>query len=532
MITFANENACRFWRQLRLEGDGAGERRRRRLCGESAALAEYLAGCSCCTRVVLVHVLNAALYVRRQIARRSAEYKGTYQRFVLKQKPYAQQFSHIYVSRLHQLRDVVARQVEQQQSEGEGESAAPVLPKIIDLREGEDAVVVIGTLLKVLDRKPDVFKELVSERGLTPIELADEPLASEDDQLLLEDESGRVELIGDVSVATLVTGVVLGVRGRMEDAGFRVDRVFLPSLPPQQELPTRPDSEYIALVSGLSVGSKQAALAPLHTHLLVDYLAGRIGDDQEKQFVSQIVRTVVVGNSIQSASQPSAADEGESASAHKKKTAQQLDAEAAPLRELDEILSSLASSMAVDVMPGATDPSSYTLPQQSLHPCLFPCSSRFASFRSVTNPYEAEIGGVSFLGHSGQPLSSVLQSTLLERRPSTEDGTDDETMGEDAVDEGARALDAMQRCLEWRHVAPTAPDLLACFPLANEDPFVLEVCPHVFFAGNQKAFATRMIDGTNKGQHVRLVSIPSFAETATIVLVDLKDLSCFPITIA
>jgi hypothetical protein len=34
-----------------------------------------------------------------------------------------------------------------------------------------------------------------------------------------------------------------------------------------------------------------------------------------------------------------------------------------------------------------------------------------------------------------------------------------------------------------------------------------------------------------KGQSVQLVLVPSFAETSTIVLVDLKDLSSFPITI-
>lgn len=30
---------------------------------------------------------------------------------------------------------------------------------------------------------------------------------------------------------------------------------------------------------------------------------------------------------------------------------------------------------------------------------------------------------------------------------------------------------------------------------------------------------------------MRLITVPSFSETSTIVLVDLKDLSCFPITI-
>lgn len=454
---------------------------------------------------------------------------------MLKQKSYSQQFSHIYVSRLQLLRDAVARQVEAQSG------AADVLPKIIDLREGGAACVVIGTLLKALGGKPDVFAALTSERGLVPIEQTAAPLATEDDQLVLEDESGRVELVGDISIGQLVTGVVLGVQGSMDAAtgAFRVSRVFLPSLPPQPPLPARSDSEYVALVSGLSMGTDGGS-TPLRNHVLVDYLAGRIGDEAERQFVSRIVRTIVVGNSVAGQQVESSLMEG---SSKKKQAAEQLEAQAVPLKEADELLSTLASSMAVDLMPGASDPSNYALPQQSFHPCLFPRSARFSSFRSVTNPYEAQIGGVGFFGHSGQPLASVLQCSLPERRRGSEDvdmATDDETAGEDEAgeDEAERALDALQRCLEWRHAAPTAPDLLACFPVARDDPFILETCPHVLFAGNQKHFATRVVDASNsagaagKGQSVRVVTVPSFAETATVVLVDLKDLSCFPVTIA
>jgi hypothetical protein len=46
--------------------------------------------------------------------------------------------------------------------------------------------------------------------------------------------------------------------------------------------------------------------------------------------------------------------------------------------------------------------------------------------------------------------------------------------------------------LQWRHMAPTAPDTLSCFPLAGTDPFILESCPRVFFAGNQESFASKV----------------------------------------
>lgn len=433
---------------------------------------------------------------------------------MLKQKSYALQFSHIYVSRLQQLRDVVHQQV---QKRTDGRIA--VLSKVIDLKADDQECVVIGTLLKTLDAKPDLFQALMSESGVSLIESMTQPLATDEDKLLLEDESGRVQLVGEIDVARYVTGVVLGVRGRVArdgtDGCFFVDEIYLPSFPPQRPLPKRIESQYVALVSGLNIG-RNTDSQPLRNHILVDYLAGRLGDAQEQSFVSKIVRTIIVGNVLEAVDKRDV-----QVPTLKRKTAAQLDLECEPLRNADEIVSTLAAAMCVDLMPGASDPSNYTLPQQSFHPCLFPRSSHFQSFRCVTNPYEARVGGVQLYGDAGQPLRSMLQCTLPNR--------DDLTVSKE-LREQERALNYLQCCLEWRHTAPTAPDLLACFPVSNEDPFVLESCPQVYFSGNQPRFSTRFVAGTN-GQQVRLITVPAFSKSATIVLVDLKDLSCFPITI-
>ncbi|CAH0486095.1 unnamed protein product [Peronospora farinosa] len=452
------------------------------------------------------------------IQRQSVAYIPTYQRFVLQQKSYGQQFSHIYVSRLQQLRDVVTIQVQEQTS-----GQVSVLSKVIDLKADNHECVVIGTLLKILVNKPDLFDALISEEGVTPIEQVVQPLATKDDELVLEDESGRVQLVGEINVATFVTGVVLAVRGRVPRDGtggqFYVDQVYVPSIPPQYSLPERQKSEYVALVSGLGLG-RNTDHQPLRNHVLVDYLAGRLGDEE---LVTKIVRTVVVGNVLQAKEQGIV-----HVPTIKRKSVEQLALEGKPLRNADELMSILAAAMCVDLMPGASDPSNYTLPQQSFHPCLFPRSSYFKSFRCVTNPYEAQVGGVQFFGDAGQPLQSILQCTLP---ISDEDEDGNDTMIMDKEDrEQERALDCLQRCIEWRHAAPTAPDILACFPMANEDPFIFETCPHVYFSGNQPRFSTRLVKGI-QGQKVRLITVPAFCETSTIVLVDLKNLSCFPITI-
>ena len=82
------------------------------------------------------------------------------------------------------------------------------------------------------------------------------------------------------------------------------------------------------------------------------------------------------------------------------------------------------------------------------------------------------------------------------------------------------ALGALINTLMWRHLAPTAPDTLACFPATTVDPFVLaddEQLPALLFSGNAPAFATALVGG------VRVVAVPAFATTRTAVLVDLAS---------
>jgi DNA polymerase delta subunit 2 len=102
---------------------------------------------------------------------------------------------------------------------------------------------------------------------------------------------------------------------------------------------------------------------------------------------------------------------------------------------------------------------------------------------------------------------------------------------------------AMRRCLRWRHVAPTAPDSLACYPFSNADAFVLDHTPHVFFVGDQAAFESALVrcdePAANVGSTlanrddprgcVRLIRVPNFAKTSVIVLLDLATLAVEPV---
>lgn len=45
-------------------------------------------------------------------------------------------------------------------------------------------------------------------------------------------------------------------------------------------------------------------------------------------------------------------------------------------------------------MPGEYDPGNFTLPQQSLHKCMFPQAARYPTLQCGTNPYAGTVDGV------------------------------------------------------------------------------------------------------------------------------------------
>ena len=90
----------------------------------------------------------------------------------------------------------------------------------------------------------------------------------------------------------------------------------------------------------------------------------------------------------------------------------------------------------------------------------------------VTNPHEFELDGISFLGTSGQNIDDIYKYSIEENR-----------------------LALLQRVLEWGHMVPTAPDTLTCYPLSDNDPFILQSAPHVFFVGNQPSYSSQIIKG-------------------------------------
>ncbi|XP_047160133.1 DNA polymerase delta small subunit isoform X2 [Vigna umbellata] len=393
-----------------------------------------------------------------------------------KEKYHGQQYCHIYFARLHLMRTLLYSLVPHWK---------PNFPvcTVLELEEGKECVIV-GTLYKHMQLKPRVLDEYSKQKSVVPL-VKPHNFMHSDDYLVLEDESGRVKLSGNIIPPEYVTGIVVAVLGKESGAGdFLVQDVLDAGLPPQIEFPLKSgEDKYVVLVSGLSVGSSTSN--PLQFQLLIDHITGHLGDEKAQLFASKIVQVVFAGNLVEIP--------------HRILNGQNLASEdfarmSEPIRELDILLSQIAAGLPLDIMPGPSDPANFSLPQQSLHECLFPGSSSYNTFRSCTNPHSFELDNVRFLGTSGQNV-------------------DDLDKYSDAKDK----LEFMERTLRWRHLAPTAPNTLGCFPFTERDPFFIESCPHVYFVGNQDKFETRIIKGS-EGQLVRLICVPKFSETGVAVM--------------
>ena len=169
-------------------------------------------------------------------------------------------------------------------------------------------------------------------------------------------------------------------------------------------------------------------------------------------------------------------------------------------------------------MPGPNDPATVAVPQQALHRVMFRRAGLLPTLACVTNPYSCALAGRSILTVSGQTIADILRNStikvnLLSLFPRIililpfQDG-----------------VTAMEQCLRWGHIAPTAPDTLGCYPYTETDPHILASLPDVFIAGNMKEFASKKID--IRGHSVLLVSAPKFSQTSCLVKIDLKELKC------
>mmetsp|Transcript_5461 Transcript_5461/g.14757 ORF Transcript_5461/g.14757 Transcript_5461/m.14757 type:complete len:460 (-) Transcript_5461:556-1935(-) len=425
-----------------------------------------------------------------KLPRASASYVNKDEPFHIQQRTYERQYAQLYYARLSMMRPPLEEQVARKWP---GVEVLPILNFGIE-HEGKD-LVAIGTLYKDMKLRPSILDEYIKDRGMSTA-LNATSFCADDDKMILEDEGARMALAGAaLPVQQLVTGIVVAVRGATDASGsFFVSDMCYPGMPDQVPRPLIEEDKYVAFISGIKLSSKKRDLIQLQ--MALDMLAGNLGSKEEQHLASRVVRLVVAGGCIGSLE----------TIANQNAFANQHSVALGPVQDLDMFTTELAAALPVDIMPGAQDPTNVAMPQQPLHRCLFPSASSYGSLVRASNPHAFELDGVSFLGSSGQPVDDVVKYSRQSSR-----------------------LDVMEQCLQWRHLAPTAPDTLASYPFDAFDPFIIESTPHVLFAGNQPEFGVRSIQGPNN-QSVLLLELPSFEHTGTMVLLNLKTMSTHPIT--
>ncbi|KAF9009363.1 DNA polymerase alpha/epsilon subunit B-domain-containing protein [Cyathus striatus] len=440
-------------------------------------------------------------------------------------RTYKHQYSNIYFIRLRYLRPYCWRVL----------AGNPTLvPRVLEVMKSK-LCYIIGTVYMDMPLKPNVMEDLARDFSIPPPPPPDK-YNSLDDNIMLEDESGRIRLVGDkVLDAKLVTGVIIGALGMETPNGdFEVVDICYPGMPPQSavslgsedgdqmDVDNAPD-EWIAIVSGLDIGSSSTSDAQIQ--MLVEYLAGEGGGMDEQTSASRISRLIIAGNSLASISVTGHGEpimHGED----RKSRRQAQDTSTFsihPTLNLSAHLLDIARVMPIHILPGDSDPAATILPQQPLPKAMFGEASKFPTFFCETNPTYLNIAPAAISDENLEPNLSMRRTILVNAGQPLND------MFKYLVTPPSTRLSILESTLKWRHMAPTAPDTLWCHPYFVADPFIISETPHLYIVGGQDSFGTKMVttpsNATSPEIKCRLVMIPSFSNTGILVLVNFRTLS-------
>ncbi|KAF9045920.1 hypothetical protein BDZ89DRAFT_1089502 [Hymenopellis radicata] len=421
------------------------------------------------------------------------------------EKSYHHQYSNIYYHRLKGIRASVEEQARQRWRDVDG---SPVLvPRVLEIVKNK-LCWIVGTVYLDMPLKPNVLVDIARDHSIPPPPPPTK-FCSPEDTIMLEDESGRLKLVGErIKAARLVTGVVMGVLGMETMSGdFEVVDIFdrgEDAMDVDENNVEDLTDEWIAVVSGLSVGSSTSPDASLE--MLTEYLSGEEGGVDDQLSAAQISRLIIAGNSFAPASktEPVKSDPDD------KKTRGRYGQDASafsphPTSILSGYLQDVGSVMPIHILPGENDPCGAILPQQPFPRAMMGPVSSLPSFSCETNPTYLRLGAGAeertaisrtILVNSGQPLNDMFK--YLASPPATR-------------------LSILESTLRWRHMAPTAPDTLWCHPYHQSDPFLFHGTP-------DGRFATKLALGEDGKTQCRLVLVPDFASTGTLVLVNMRTL--------
>ncbi|KAF8559488.1 hypothetical protein OG21DRAFT_1473884 [Imleria badia] len=455
-------------------------------------------------------------------------------------RSYRHQYSNIYFTRLAMLKKPVLERANARWKDLDG---SPVyVPRVLDVVKSQ-LCWILGTVYMEMPLKPNVLEDLGRDHSLPPPQSRDK-IYSDQDSITLEDESGRIKLVGRKLASThLVTGVIIAALG-METPGGEfevIDTCFADFAPFAGQQVTgnnsidvdstaQPD-EYLAVVSGLSIGTESQADAQIQ--MLVEYLSGEVGGHDDQTIASQITRLIIAGNSLLPVADIENGTEEDEKKLKKLSTLTPSDLSPHPNSILSAHLHDLASALPIHILPGPDDPSGAILPQQPFPRAMFSGATNFETFHRETNPVWLRLRCGTDPGQSSSkgPSSPIpnVDRPLVTRSVLVTSGQPVLDIFKYLPTPPFTLVSIAELTLKWRHIAPTAPDTLWCHPYRERDPFVLNETPDIYIIGGMSEFATALVgseqDGKKKrSRQCRMVLLPSFVETGTLVLVNMRTL--------
>ena len=85
---------------------------------------------------------------------------------------------------------------------------------------------------------------------------------------------------------------------------------------------------------------------------------------------------------------------------------------------------------------------------------------------------------------------------------------------------------AMEKTLQWGHLAPLAPDTFRIYPFSDRDPLLLDQIPDIYFSSGKNDFNIKKIEldhnNGNKKQ-LTLLELPDFSLTFKGILYNIDD---------
>ena len=378
---------------------------------------------------------------------------------------------------------------------------------------------IIGLTYKDMKNKPSCLKGM---EGMYDIS-KDEKKIDEKDTLSLEDTSGRVKIDkinSKININEFVSGIPIAFKGKLNDKGVFIVEDYLFYQPENMSTQLNNDTpmdiesnistnkNLILFISNLRIGKPnedEDGKLPTARTMLIDFIQNNNLSNKLSEISNRIKRVIFIGNSVYVNPKIEELEKGSFIKAEEYK--KELNKIIKNYSLLDKYLKLIASYIHLDLINNIEGNDGVYFPQNSNSQLLFldnMVNINAKTLNLISNPCYFEIyshkikSKKSFLGTSGENINSILQYTDIKE-----------------------PLSAMQKTIEWGHLAPLAPDTLRTYPYSQNDPLLLNKIPDIYFTSGKKTLNKKIINHNKK--EVLLIELPDFSETYNGVIYNIDD---------